>query len=93
MVEIIGVGIVLIFVLLWVVQATLFYYLDSSNDHSILPIVKLGIMFRLLTFYEKKLKTDDERIRKLRDLCLRLSGYTLIIGILFVVAVVIFDIK
>ncbi len=93
MIEVIGSGIALICGLLWAVQVLLFHYLETSNNHSGLPFFKIGSLFRLFTFYDTRVKAKDEQIRKVRDLCLALSGYTLLTGILFVTVVVIFNLK
>ncbi len=93
MVEIIGGIIVVVLILLWVTQALLFFYLDISNDHSKLGIPGLSDPFRLFAYYHKPVKAKDKKIKKLRDAVLKLSGYTFMIAILYIVVTVILNLQ
>lgn len=67
-----------------VAQILLFHYLKITNeDFKFLSILNWG--FELFTIYDKNVKQRDERIKKIRNILLRISGYCFVALVLYVV--------
>ncbi len=78
MIYVIGGVIASLFMLSTVVQITLFYYLEVSNNYDDYPYLKINL--GLLTYYDKKVKEKDVPIKKIRNISLIISGYCIAIG-------------
>ncbi len=88
MINVIGGIIVSIFMLSTIVQASLFYYLEISNNYDDYPYLKIN--FGLLTYYDKDVKDEDKVIKKVRNVSLIISGYSIVTGIIVNILFVLF---
>lgn len=80
MIYVIGGVIASLFALSTIIQSILFCYLEISNNYDDYPYLKINL--EILTYYDKKVKEKDIVIKKIRNISLIVSGYSIAIGVI-----------